>query len=243
MKDYRRKDGERRLWYEPHEIETIALDELTRATCLPDQNAPDLTIDLERFLENHLKVQLDQHAALPAEVLGVTYFRRGAAPRIEINRDLTGLAIDEEDALPGDLGRWRATLAHEAAHVLLHRILYELDDMQRGLFAATDTPPEDAKLHRCLKRDISLIGVADWREVQANRGMAALLMPRPLFLGAAQAILADTDRSSPLTAGSARHTALVETLARRFSVSRQATAIRVETLGLLTPAAQPGLRL
>lgn len=125
MKDYRRKDGERRLWYEDAEIESIALDEITRAGLLPQAHVPDLTVQLERFLENHLRVRLDQHADLPADVLGVTHFCQGAPPRIEINRDLTGLAIDEEDPLPGDLGRWRATLAHEAAHVLLHRILYE----------------------------------------------------------------------------------------------------------------------
>ena len=34
-------------------------------------------------------------------------------------------------------------------------------------------------LMRCLKRDVGqATGSKDWREVQANRGMAALLMPR-----------------------------------------------------------------
>jgi hypothetical protein len=245
MRQYKGPDGSDRLWFQPAEIEAIMLDELTKAKALPAPDAPDLSLDVERFLERHLRVTLDQHADLPPDILGVTYFLPGRPPRVEINRDLTGSAIDEDDPLPGTLGRWRATLAHEAAHVLLHRMLFELDDAQRGLFGHDHVPPHpERQLMRCLKRHISYRGSGDWREVQANSGMAALLMPRPTFVVAARAAITSIQPGGqPITTGSPAHTALVRDLARRFGVSRQATAIRLETLRILTPQGQAALNL
>jgi hypothetical protein len=71
-------------------------------------------LGVEDFIELHLKVKLDQHAVLDADVLGVTEFPKGKQPTISINRDLSGLAVDLEDPLPGTVGRWRATLADHA---------------------------------------------------------------------------------------------------------------------------------
>jgi hypothetical protein len=230
-----------RLWFDDAEIETIALDELSKANLLPATDATDLAINIERFLERHLNVRLDQYADLPADVLGVTHFERGRPPRVEINRDLTGSALDDDDPEPGTVGRWRATLAHEAAHVLLHRILFDVDDMQRGLFREQAPPRAAGNLMRCLKRDLSFRRVSDWREFQANRGMAALLMPRTLFIAAARAAL--DAAGGPVTAGSPEHAALVQDLAGTFNVSRQAVSIRLDTLGILTPRAQGSLTL
>jgi hypothetical protein len=230
-----------RLWFDDAEIETIALDELTKANLLPAADATDLSINIERFLERHLKVRLDRHADLPADVLGVTHFERTRPPRVEINRDLTGSALDDDDPAPGMVGRWRATLAHEAAHVLLHRILFDVDDMQRGLFREQSPTRVGGNLMRCLKRDLTFRRVSDWREIQANRGMAALLMPRTLFIAAARVVL--DVAGGAVTAGSPKHAALVQDLAGTFNVSRQAASIRLETLGILTPRGQGSLTL
>ncbi len=183
MRWYKGPDGSDRLWISADEIEYSMEDELRNAGLFPSLKHP--VVDVERFLERHLGVVLDQHADLDPEVLGMTEFSPQEKPRVSINRDLTDL-LDDMTSLLGDVGRFRATLAHEGAHVILHRILFELDQSQGTLFAhpASETT-EKPRLMRCLKRDFGVTGRGDWREVQANRGMAALLMPREVFLGCA----------------------------------------------------------
>jgi hypothetical protein len=71
------------------------------------------------------------------------------------------------------LGRWQATIAQEASHIHFHRILFELDLDQGGLFPEPEPRSEPQGLMRCLKRGADYTTRAhDWREVQANRGMA-----------------------------------------------------------------------
>jgi hypothetical protein len=143
---------------------------------MPTVDAPAL--DVEAFVEQCLGVQFDQCASLPADVLGQTDFRIGAPPLVMVNADLTGAALDDEDSPLGLKGRWRATVAHEACHVLFHRCLFNLSSQQGSLFGEEGDSHEPAqRVQRCLKRDMvyGRMG-SDWREVQANMGMAALLM-------------------------------------------------------------------
>ena len=181
MKRYPGRDGGQRLWYKPDEIEEIMEHELAKAGLMP--TTTDSSVDIEAFLERHLKVRCDQYAPLPAEILGLTQFRAGQKPWVRINQDLTQTALDDEDRPNWVVGRWRATLAHEASHVILHACLFASGAGQGTLFAMDDEEPEDHSLHRCLKRDVLFRGQAsNWREVQANMGMAALLMPRKVFV-------------------------------------------------------------
>jgi len=226
---YTGAEGDRRLWLEPDEIEAIMEDKLRDAKLVPSVEQP--VTDLECLVEIHLGSPLDQHAYLPADVLGLTEFRSGRPPVVSINRDLTGSALDEEDSPLGLRGRWRATLAHEASHVILHRVLFEVDG-QESLFPEEVTFSGGAMM-RCLKRDVGYgrRANADWREVQANRGMAALLMPRRVFHRVTRRELADIGISrSALKAGDPKLTHLVRRLAERFEVSRQAASIRLSTL-------------
>ena len=243
MKEYRGPSGDRRLWYEPDEIEEIMLDELHRAGLVPNGEQDNASVDIEAFVETHLGLSFDLSAELDTDVLGATDFIPGHRPKISVNRDLTGSALDEEDATPGLIGRWRATVAHEASHVLLHRLLYELDDMQRGLFESDGSEAPPQQLFRCLKRDVGFSRpISDWREIQANMGMGALLMPKPVFRAAfdqSRTLLGVSGR--PIIADSAIHVELVALLARRFTVSQQATRIRLSTLKLIHSADQPPL--
>src|SRR4051812_22797481 len=128
-------------------------DELRKANLLPSPEAP--SVDIEGFLERHLKVSLDQHADLPADVLGLTEFFPGKTPHVAINRDLTGSAIDEDGSPLGIRGRWRATLAHEASHVVVHRPLFEVPAEQGSLFAGHLEPAQEPqRLMRCEKRSV-----------------------------------------------------------------------------------------
>lgn len=224
--------GRDRIWYSLDEIESIMEDEARKAGLAATSDHP--VVDLEAFLERHLGAALDQYASLPVDVLGQTAFEPGRPVRVAINADLTGL-LDDGGGL-SDVGRWRATLAHEAAHVLLHRVLFEVPLAQDTLFDLE--PQASPTLMRCLKRDVSPgRRASDWREVQANQGMAALLMPRKLFASKASDERAALELPPfPLAGGSGDADRLVRRVAARFDVSRQATEIRLRTLGLLADA-------
>ena len=236
MKRYPGRDGSQRLWYKPDEIEEIMEHELAKANLMP--TIVDSSVDIEAFLERHLKVRCDQYAPLPPEILGLTQFRAGQKPWVRINQDLTQTALDDEDRPDWVVGRWRATLAHEASHVILHACLFASDASQGTLFALDEDEPEEHNLHRCLKRDVLFRGQAsNWREVQANMGMAALLMPRKVFIAAYGQMVEQAGWTGGVQADSPQSRTLIRSLADRFQVSRQAAAIRLETLQLL---AEPG---
>lgn len=235
MKEYRSPGGERKIWYEKTEIDDIMVDTLEKAGLLPDASSDDLTVDVESLVEQHLGLSFDQHAELDDDVLGITHFVPGEKPRIEINRNLTGAALDNEDAVLGMIGRWRATVAHEVGHVLLHRSLYEIDAMQRGLFSSRSPEHEVSEgLMRCLKRDVNYHGGSDWREVQANMAIGALLMPKPLV---ARVVAAEMGKigigKQAVDPAPLNIERLVSILAQRFTVSKQAAHIRIESTGLI----------
>jgi Zn-dependent peptidase ImmA (M78 family) len=168
----------------------------------------------------------------------MTEFAAGQKPLVQINRDLTATALDDDDRPDWLLGRWRATLAHEAAHVLLHACLFVTNPNQGTLFPDDEEEePDTHKLHRCLKRNVLFRGSpSDWREIQANMGMAALLMPKKLFTAAFAEIIEGAGFNSNIARESVEGEAVAKALAGRFQVSRQAAAIRLETLQLLAQA-------
>ena len=232
MKEYRSAGGERRLWFEPYEIEGMMADELRRAGMFPGARQP--VVDLEEFLEIGLQVKLDIYARLDPDVLGVTDFRRNTNPLVSVNAGLTS-EVEGAGVSSGLRGRWRATLAHEASHVILHRILFEVPFEQGELFSIL--PESRPSLFRCLARDVSFRGAnSDWKEVQANMGMAALLMPAEVFSDVVRLVVGARTYNSLTTqipdANSVEHRDFVAELSRRFEVSQQAARIRLVTLGL-----------
>lgn len=228
MKSYKHRSGEQRLWFQEDEIETIAEDELRNAGLYPTPDNP--VTDLERFVQRHLGADFDQFAALSPEVLGQTEFVPGKPPAIRINGDLTGSAFEDDDPLPWTKGRWRATVAHEAGHVLLHRGLFEVNLSQGELFCAGT---QASSLMRCLKRDVGYrSATSDWREVQANKAMAALLMPRGLLRQVALAHPALQGIANDV-GGDSSTDVVVGDLARAFEVSKQAASIRLGTLKIV----------
>lgn len=238
MEWYRGPEGDQRVWYELDEIERIMSDEIRRSGQRLSLERP--VPDLELFVENHLKADLDQYAALPEDVLGLTQFEPGKPPVMKLNATLTE-AADTEAPESGKRGRWRATLAHEAAHVLLHRYLFDpaMAQVQRGDFRDPEPAAiQSGGLMRCLHRDIALPTQGstrtsrDWREVQANRGMAALLMPTNIFRRTTIRAIGD------LSLGVVREDSddevlLTQTMATKFDVSRQAAQLRLRGLSLV----------
>ena len=234
MKEYRIPSGKDRLWFEGDEIEQIMEAELCKSGRFPDPADPSL--DIESFLEFHLGVKLDLYAVLEADVLGETRFIKRSRPLILINRDLTSEAGGMR-ASGGRLGRWRATMAHEAAHVILHQRLFEMPVEQELLFPVDDSSSNPSLL-RCLRRNVSFGPVrSDWREVQANRGMASLLMPKKLVSGLVRTIVGASSAEDLIgktpEAGSVALTKLVKELGSLCKVSKEAARIRLETLSLI----------
>ncbi len=212
------------------QIERRMEDELYRSGMMPTADA--LVLDIEAFVDSYLLAKVDQYAELPPDVLGSLYFDHGR-PHIEINRDLSGSALDDENGPTWLKGRWRATLAHEAAHVILHRALIDPGTGQQKLFEE-ESP---SGVQRCLKRDVGFgplpkLRRPDNREVQANKGMAALLMPRSLFLQVTRPLLPAAGSDGAASSLDAFWLELASDLAGRFQVSRQAARIRLDTLGL-----------
>ncbi len=234
MRRYRAANGKAQLWFAQGEIERIIECELTSSGLMPTVAEP--VVDLERFVERHLSVALDHYAELDSDVLGTTEFFRGKGARISINRDLTGSALDNRKPSVGTRGRWRATLAHEAGHVILHRKLFDVG-LPPGAGGRRSLRMERHR-QQCLKSNVPHSDDVDPREYQANQAMAVLLMPRGVFLEIAREEISRAfpgcDRVPP---GSELRLAV--RIARRLEVSRQAAAIRMSTLGL---SSSPGLR-
>jgi len=233
---YKDRGGRMALWLEPAENEQIVEDELRKARMFPTVDDP--VVDLEGFIERHLGVKkLDLTADLPSTVLGVTEFFNGGPPEVSINRNLTGAMEADEDGEDGSLGRWRATLAHEGFHVLVHQPLFDLSASQLDLLARGPSAPR--QLMRCLKRDVMFrAGGSAWHEVQANRGMAAMLMPASVF----RAVVELEEAALPEIVGLDAYLQdefLVRNVAKRFQVSRQAARIRLQTLGVARDVKQP----
>jgi Zn-dependent peptidase ImmA (M78 family) len=91
---------------------------------------------------------------------------------------------------------------------------------------------------RCLHRDVNDVSTqdwgrisrrGDWREVQANRGMAALLMPSRTFKDVAFEQMTKLGLSG-LSSGPASADTLAAAIADAFQVSKQAALIRLGTL-------------
>jgi hypothetical protein len=231
-KPYRGRDGKPQLWFKPGEIDDWMEAELREAGLYPKPDRP--AVDVESFVDRHLQVALEQYADLEPHVLGQTRFEAGRRPRVLINRNLTELAIDAENPPAWLRSKWRMTMAHEASHVLLHKCLYAADPNQQT-FGWDDEPEGVGLTYHCLERNLTCGRGVDPREVQANNGMAALLLPRTFFLAACE-----TGRTAlgidpnALTEDSFESHRLARKLADLCDVSVQSVSIRLAELGVLT---------
>jgi Zn-dependent peptidase ImmA (M78 family) len=106
--------------------------------------------------------------------------------------------------------RQRFTIAHEIAHLLLHEPTLQVDRPISGRF-------RDERSALAVDRD----------EIEANQFAAALLMPREWVLTDADRLMSQRPTLSD--------EAVVEELAERYAVSRQAMEFRLANLGLWTP--------
>ncbi len=153
-----------RLWFEESEIDQI-MDDAFKAAGSPRLNDAG-AVDIDTFIESHLKIT-PEYVALPEGVFGASDFHSNGKVKVRISDVLSQRAADEEAGAENFI---RTTMAHEAAHVLLHRSMFLTQT--ESLFGSPAPQTE-------LCRDVGPVRgySGEWWEWQANRGMGALLMP------------------------------------------------------------------
>lgn len=178
MREYHARNGPfpTQPFYKDDEIELISEDALASEKLLPTKPEP---IRIDRFIEKRFKI-IPTTKDLPAGILGYTTFSTSGVKEIVI-----ASAIDNDDDAT-TRRRARTTFAHEATHGLLHAHLFATTSTQAAL------PGQETATPQVMCRDDAPRHGYDgrWWEVQANKGMAALLLPRRLVRDALTDFLA-----------------------------------------------------
>ncbi len=104
--------------------------------------------------------------------------------------------------------RQRFTIAHEIAHLQLHRE-----------YITSAVHVDKRFMEPVLKRDAASATGTEWLEIEANHFAAALLMPRRLLVEYLKASPIDIDDDGPL-----------EELAKKFHVSKATLQYRIRNL-------------
>ena len=202
-------------------IQRFAVEELTRYSLLPGSPGP---VAIEKFCDRKWGFPED-YQALDADVMGRASFTYKGFDRIEINAALV------EDSTPTGVRRVRSTLAHEIGHAVLHEGLFVeklLFDRNQGLLFG-DLERSDRSAIVCRNTDIYTPAKSKWWEIQANKFMAALLLPKPLFLQVAETKLANYDEATALPRNRVeRYYGTINEVADVFNVSRTMATIAVD---------------
>lgn len=212
-------------------IEQACSTALVAAGLMPPEPAP---VRIDRFVEKHFGITI-QYADLQNR------FGEGVMGACRFNRDGTVAEIFVEVTLGEDDSkiagkRVRSTMAHEGGHGLFHGHLFAEvfraeDDLKRGLVKVDRCTGVTSDGFACRKIGEGGGGRRyDWWEVQANRAMAALLLPRNLVDPFVREIMASP---MPKLAGSGKRAVLSVTdvacmVADEFDVSITMAQFRIQ---------------
>ncbi len=203
-------------------IVRIALEQLTACRLLPEAPGP---VAVEKFCDRKWGVPED-YQALESDVMGLTSFTYKGLDRIVINTVL------EADSSTTGRRRMRSTLAHEVGHAVLHEDLFVeklvFERNQGELFGEMNRHAPSA----IVCRNTDIFGApkkTQWWEIQANKFMAALLLPEPLFLQVVAPPLSSYDetKASPHDRVT-RYYRTIDTISDTFNVSREMARIAVD---------------
>ena len=160
-----------RPFYREDEIEAVCTDELRKVNLLPQRPEP---VRIDRFIEKRFQVA-PQYEDLGEGILGMTLFTAKGVSAVIVARSLENEGSETAER------RIRSTIAHEGGHGLLHAHLFALGSGPAPLFADATNPDKPKVLCRGEGGSHVAPGYSgEWWEFQANRAMAALLMPRHL---------------------------------------------------------------
>ncbi|WP_068818379.1 ImmA/IrrE family metallo-endopeptidase [Phormidesmis priestleyi] len=184
---------------------------------------PISTDDITRLIEQRVHY-LDPYADLSefgADVEGLTEFHPGDKPTVQISSRLT-----EDDRREN---RLRTTLTHEFGHVHFHSPLFERDHDQLSLLSVD--PQQNIVV---CKRDRILDAPSyDWMEWQAGYACGSFLMPKSHLIRCVGEFAAGVNVIYPIETASQSGCDLIELVAERFRVSRDAARVRLSRLKYL----------
>ena len=198
-------------------------------------------VDIESFVENYLGMtpdyQLLSHNGI---YLGMTVFND--TNRVIVFSQETGRAeyisakahtviIDTRLLEENQQHRYRFTLGHEGGHDIFHTGYFSYDPNQMCMFDMAMTPMIQCRMDAgCKKGDRKLWTDHDWMEWQANGIAPRILMPKEMFIQAAENFreeLSEIDNPYVLSY------TLKNKLAEFFQVSKQSAGIRMQELEIL----------
>ena len=220
-------------FFEKHELEKIAIDDLRACRLLPEAPGP---VNIESLVK--ALFGFDPVYTNPGEgIMGFIRFGPKKPESIIIHEELTAL-----DGGPTVEHRFRSTLAHEIGHGRLHVAPFtELFQAKQTGYATelVRSPGTRKPTFLCRASDIRDgesargPGLANWEhmaEWQANRYMGAILTPARLVSQAVRDALGLTDPYTSLALTEAQRAALAPEISRLFNVSRQLASIRLSKL-------------
>jgi len=211
-----------RPYFKDRQVEDICEEALRSTGHLPADPGP---VRIERFLEKRFQV-VPQYEALPNGVLGYTEFGKRGVQAIYVSRLLA-----EEDTKVADR-RVRTTLAHEGGHGLLHAHLFAFEADHSSLFERDPDITPTRILCRDQPAAPASIGRYDgrWWEVQANRAMAALLLPERLLWKGLDPFLEEHGSLGVRALPNAKREAAIRELAETFDVNPVVVRLRLSRI-------------
>lgn len=200
---------------------------------MPETLVRATALDLDQLLHNYIILDVTEANLYPENILGFIAFSDIKIPLANGEvLDVTEGTIVLDEQLKENKARYRFTLAHEAAHWVLHRSYYCQDNKvyefrKKGysyIACKTDKTELGRKNPKEAKTD------DEWAEWQADYLAAALLMPKTPFIKAAKAaLLRHNFPNLQLVSGERveEGTQVVKELAKLFQVSMRAIRIRM----------------
>jgi hypothetical protein len=196
------------------------MDELLKAGLMPKEPEP---IRIDRFIEKRFGVS-PRYEDLGSGVLGLTKFTRKGVAEVIVSKSLE----DEGNAVAER--RIRTTLAHEGGHGLLHTHLFILESHERPLFGDFSDPSKPKVLCRDESAVSSTAYGRQWWEVQANKAMGSLLLPKQLVQMAVKPYLTSSGLLGLETLSSTNRLVAVRELADIFDVNPVVVRIRLSKM-------------
>ena len=206
---------------------------------LPDALNSPRVVDINYLIKDCLYLNVfSKNITVDKSVLGLIAFENATLPCYNLAFNRTQMELQAGDIVI-DLSlsgkqmklRRRFTLAHEAAHWILHRSYHSPVNQQFEF----RKPYEETLASNLEMRFQRIFTDSDREEWQANSLAAAILMPENVFRDAAF----DSKLASHVTKGkitfvdSEDYKEFLNYLSDIFEVSRQAAEIRLEQLGII----------
>lgn len=210
--------GGRRPYFTDAQFERICASELRAMDLYPDAPSP---VRIDRFVEKRFGLTpiFDD---LPQGVLGYTEFDSTGPAAIYVSRSLS------EEGTRTSERRVTSTLAHEAGHALLHAPLFAADPEQAVQLFEHHT---DVTSSRIMCRDAGRQAYdGHWWELQANRVMACLMLPKELVHLALEELRVRRGALGIPVLEDEQRARAARLVSETFDVSLQAAQIRLDVL-------------